>query len=71
MDEASDLPVLEDVVFVAIALPNGDGSGRSRILGVYLDMWKAEARCYRSMVKTGGQPLAIIKCVIDQDREED
>lgn len=55
-----------DAIFVALLLPNGDGSGDTKLLGVFTVRWKAEAACYRDPDAKNGQPTDIIECRLDE-----
>lgn len=60
--------VRKQTVFVAILLPNHDGSGNAKVLGAYSVKWKAEGRCYRELKSLGyDQPTDVVECQIDQD----
>jgi hypothetical protein len=65
-DFVANVPTGKDV-YVAVLNPNGDGSGSNKVLGVYEKIVEAEARCYRSIKETGGQPTEVVTCQIGSD----
>ena len=61
-----------DDIFVAMLLPNHDGSGWPVVLGVYSDRAMAEARCWRCLQNLGyDQPTAVIERPLDYWNEGD
>jgi hypothetical protein len=57
------------ILFVAVLLPFSDGSGKTKVLGVYTLKHFAEARCHRAIKAQGyDQPTEIIECFLNIDR---
>ncbi len=59
----------ETKLFVAMLLPFSDGSGSNKVLGVYSNKERAEARCYRVARSSFGynQPTAVFALTLDGD----
>jgi hypothetical protein len=62
----TDEPQYVTDVFVAVLMPFHDGSGSTKILGVYETEEKAQARCYQEIQKLGyEQPTQIVPMTLD------
>lgn len=58
------------LLFVAMLMPNHEGSGEAKVLGVYTDKKHAESRCYRELNKLGyNQPTEVVECTQNVDLE--
>lgn len=59
---------MRDKVFVAIVLPERNGSGDVEVLGAYSTKEKAEARLYRALCdKAGPSQTIIAECRVNID----
>lgn len=59
-------------LYVAMLLPNCDGSGTAIVLGVYSTRDGAEARCWRALQSLGyDQPTAVVERSLDLGHEGD
>lgn len=60
------MDVWEGTVHVALLLPFYDGSGETKLLGVFTNKVDAHARCHQEIVDQGyAQPTDVIECLLN------
>lgn len=62
----------DEIVYVAMLMPNVDGSGDPAVLGVYSEREGAEARCWRCLQRLGyDRPTAVFARALDKLPEDE
>lgn len=67
LKSASECWDKKPLLYLAMLLPNEDGSGDTEVLGLYSDKTQAEARCYLKLKNLGyHQPTSVTELTLDE-----